>query len=213
MDPRKDVDINGQRVVNVADPTELNHVTTKRYVDSLHYAKRPTDDKEEYVKYINLRNTTCLPLTALCSIHWNIKWEITEERGIPKETTGPHVLLESNTSPAILHVSPQKLEHKYISIAYRFPVVVKFWYIFVHQGVENAEFDIEFTWEVSINNHWIPISFARPVDFNQTKWCCNDGVLKFNHTGDKAYEQWRICITKGEIKKSFFANQLYMWIE
>ena len=36
MDPRKDLNISGKRVVNVADPADLNHAATKQYVDTLH---------------------------------------------------------------------------------------------------------------------------------------------------------------------------------
>ena len=54
MDPRKDLNISGNRVVNVADPREDDHVATKHYVDHLHLY-RPDSNAEEYVRYINAR--------------------------------------------------------------------------------------------------------------------------------------------------------------
>ena len=57
MDPRKDLNMSGNRVVNVADPTELNHAATKQYVDTLH-TWGPDGNIEEYIRYINSRNST-----------------------------------------------------------------------------------------------------------------------------------------------------------
>ena len=52
MDYRKDLNISGNRVVNVADPAELNDAATKHYVDTFHMWG-PDSNAEEYVRYIN----------------------------------------------------------------------------------------------------------------------------------------------------------------
>ena len=54
MDPRRDIDISGNRVVNVSDPTENDHAATKHYVDTVH-TMTPADNVHEYTRYINLR--------------------------------------------------------------------------------------------------------------------------------------------------------------
>ena len=36
MDPQRDIDVSGNRVVNVADPSLSHHVATKNYADLLH---------------------------------------------------------------------------------------------------------------------------------------------------------------------------------
>ena len=48
MEPRKDIDISRNRVVNLADPNKPENVAKKGYVDTLNYVKRPIDDKEHY---------------------------------------------------------------------------------------------------------------------------------------------------------------------
>ena len=55
MDPRKDLDISGNRIVNLANPARHDHAATKSYVDHVHIL-RPDDNVEEYVRYINARN-------------------------------------------------------------------------------------------------------------------------------------------------------------
>ena len=45
MDPRKDLNVSGNRIVNVADPREADHVATKHYVDHLHIY-RPDSNAE-----------------------------------------------------------------------------------------------------------------------------------------------------------------------
>ena len=67
MDPRKDLNVSGNRIVNVADPRENEHVATKHYVDHLH-SYRPDSNVEEYVRYINARNITLHSLAGLCKL-------------------------------------------------------------------------------------------------------------------------------------------------
>ena len=50
MDPRKDINISGNRLVNVADPSLYHHVATKSYADALH-ARDPSTSEEEYIRY------------------------------------------------------------------------------------------------------------------------------------------------------------------
>ena len=57
MDPRRDIDASGNRVVNVANPSLGHHAATKTYVELVHY-RDPKTSSEEYVRYINLRNHT-----------------------------------------------------------------------------------------------------------------------------------------------------------
>ncbi len=69
MDGSRDLNISGYKIVNVADPTEAQHVTTKHYVDQYNVTTMtyieflrqltPVSTVEEYVRYINRRKTTC----------------------------------------------------------------------------------------------------------------------------------------------------------
>ena len=79
MDYRKDLNISGNRVVNVADPREDDHVATKHYVDHLHLY-RPDSNAEEYVRYINARYVTLHSLAGLCKIECTFDWAVDPER-------------------------------------------------------------------------------------------------------------------------------------
>ena len=100
MDPRRDIDASGNRVVNVANPSLGHHAATKTYVDTttllVHY-RDPQTSSEEYVRYINLRNHTAHSLVALCKI--SLDWDWTTEHD--KNAVGPHILLETTTSTSI----------------------------------------------------------------------------------------------------------------
>ena len=49
MDPRKDIDISRNRIVNLANPARHDHAATKSYVDHVHIL-RPDANVEEYVR-------------------------------------------------------------------------------------------------------------------------------------------------------------------
>ena len=78
MDPRKDLNISGNRIVNVADPDQFNHVATKNYVDHVHVL-RPDANAEEYIRYINARNATLHSLAGLCKIESSFDWVVDPE--------------------------------------------------------------------------------------------------------------------------------------
>ena len=87
----KDLNISENRVINVAEGAENDHVATKKYVDYLH-ALSPDSNVQEYVRFINSRRDTRYSLTTLCGIKWTIDW--TDKERV-KETTGPFNLFES----------------------------------------------------------------------------------------------------------------------
>ena len=67
MDPKKDLNVSGNKIINVAEPLENDHVATKHYVDHLH-VYRPDSNVEEYVRYINVRNLTLHSIAGLCTL-------------------------------------------------------------------------------------------------------------------------------------------------
>ena len=96
LDPRKDLNISGNRVVNVADPAELNHVATKHYVDHVH-TWGPDSNVEEYVRYINFRNVTLHSIAGLCKLETTFGWATDPKRVIIRGQVGPYIVLESTT--------------------------------------------------------------------------------------------------------------------
>ena len=67
MDPKKDLNVSGNKIINVAEPLENDHAATKHYVDHLH-VYRPDSNVEEYVRYINNRNVTLHSIAGLCTL-------------------------------------------------------------------------------------------------------------------------------------------------
>ena len=214
MDWRNDLNISGNRVVNVADPIKNDHVATKHYVDHLHIIL-PNENAHEYVRYINARNQTIHSITGQCTISWNFDWDVGDAPEILKQATGPHVLLESVTAPTILHVTaPQHLENKTITVNYKFPVSVRSWSLFLY--IKGKKFDpnfkFKYCWEVSRDNKkWGMITLPVEVVINKSVWCGNDGYIWFENgnNGVRSFH-WRIRITEGELTQAMYVNQLYM---
>ena len=210
MDPRRDIDVSGNRVVNVANPSLGHHVATKTYADLLHY-RDPKTSSEEYVRYINLRNHTAHSLVALCDISLNWLWTTKHE----KDTVGPHILLESATSTSILDVGEQDLKDKYITVKYEHPVTVREWQVLLNYKREmTPEFKLKCIWQVSNDGqNWEDDEHPMEIKLQKLKWCGNDGQLIFhqpNHHDPHPY--WRIYITEGNITEEFYMNQIYMTV-
>ena len=209
MDPQKDLNISGNRVVNVADPTETHHMATNNYVDFLHLLT-PDSDLYEYVRYINLRRDTQYSLTRLCRIKWTIEWTV--DKGKVKETTGPFNLLESEISPTILLISPQELTDKIILLKYRFDVHVISWRI---SFTKRPVLDFAYIWEVSNDYEtWDPITTPAPIETLTFKKRIdgNDGEMIFTNNYPAAIraKYWRVKITAGKLEKDFYVNQICM---
>ena len=110
MDPRKDVNISGNRIVNVADPVQFNHVVTKSYVVHVHIL-RPNDNVEEHVRYINTRNATLHSIAGLCKIECTFDWAVDPTR-VKHRYIGPYLLLESSTGHCLYVIKTQDLAGK-----------------------------------------------------------------------------------------------------
>lgn len=215
MDWRNDLNISGNRVVNVADPTETDHAATKHYVDYLHMTP-PLENEHEYIRYINLRNQTIHSITGMCTISWDLDWDVGDAPEILKLTTGPHVLLESVTSPTILHVTaPQHLKDKTITVNYKFPISVRYWNLFLFfKGAQDPGFKFKYIWEVSRDNKkWHAITTPVEAVIYKIKWCGNDGYITFyNGARDVRSLHWRVHITEGELAQAMYINQIYMTV-
>ena len=211
MDPRKDINISGNRLVNVADPSLYHHVATKSYADALH-ARDPTTSEEEYIQYINLRNHTAHSIVVLCTLSWDWNWSTRDD--IDKDTVGPHILLESTASTSLIHVEIQNLKDKVIAVAYKHPVLVKQWEIMVYFKGKRSHFESKYVWEASDDGeHYDVVSEPLDVEIKDLEWCGNDGYMLFRqarHLGPHTH--WRIVFTEGDIKEPFYANQIYMYV-
>ena len=147
MDPRKDLNISGNRIVNVADPDELNHVATKHYVDHVHVL-RPDANAEEYIRYINARNTTLHSLAGLCKIESSFDWAVDPDC-VRHRYIGPYILLESTTGHCLYAIQEQDLTGKNITVEYLFPVEVHKWDIHVLYEGQYDHDEFTYIWQAS----------------------------------------------------------------
>ena len=198
MDPRRDIDVSGNRVVNVADPSLSHHVATKNYADLLH-ERDPTTNKEEYVRYINLRTHTAHSIVVLCDISLNWVWT-TKHEG---DTVGPHILLESATSTSSLHFGVQDLKDKFMTVKYEHPVTARQWQILLnHEGEKDPEFKLKCVWQFSDDGqNWHIVLHNMEIKMKEINWSGNDAELIFHqphHQDPHLY--WQIFITEGEVK-------------
>ena len=83
----------GNKIINVADPTEQQDVATKYYTDQVHFL-RPSANVHEYLEYINKRNVLLHSIAGLVKVSTDIEYTFGKH-------TGGHpgnVWLESPTS-------------------------------------------------------------------------------------------------------------------
>ena len=110
MDPKKDLNVSGNRIVNVADPRESDHVATRHYVDHLHIY-RPDSNAEEYVRYINARNVTLHSIAGLCTLETTFGW-VTDPKRTVFGMVDPYIVLESTTGHCLFVIQEQDLTEK-----------------------------------------------------------------------------------------------------
>ena len=138
LDPQKDFNISGNKVVNVADPAEPNHAATKQYVDYLH-TWGPDSNVEEYVRYINARNSTLHSIAGLCKLKTTFLWG-TDPKRVTVQHIDPYIVLESTTGHCLFLIQEQDLAAKDMTMTYKFPVEVQKWdFCILYQGQDDHQ--------------------------------------------------------------------------
>ena len=212
MDPRKDVNISGNRIVNVADPVRHDHVATKSYVDHVHIL-RPDANVEEYVRYINARNATLHSLAGLCKIESSFEFAVDPER-VKHRYIGPYVLLESTTGHCLYAIREQDLTGKSITVEYIFPVEVRKWDIHVLYWGPYDHDEFMYIWEASDDKEtWVQITQPAMVTVRMEEWNGCDGKLSFNNPHSTArYIYWRVLIQAGKVGTPPYFNIMLMTV-
>ena len=212
MDPRKDLDISGNRIVNLANPARHDHAATKSYVDHVHIL-RPDANVEEYVRYINARNATLHSIAALCKIETTFGWFEDPER-VKHRFIGPYLLLESNTGHCLFGIQEQDLHRKSITVEYSFPVEVRNWDIHVLFWGKDDRDEFTYIWEASDDKEiWIQITEPAMVTHRMEAWNGCDGKLSFYNPHPTArYIYWRVRIEAGEVTKAPYFNIMLMTV-
>ena len=147
MDPQKDLNVSGNRIVNVADPRESDHVATKHYVDHLHIY-RPDSNAEEYVRYINARNVTLHSIAGLCTLETTFGW-VTDPKRTVFGMVDPYIVLESTTGHCLFVIQEQDLTGKTMTVEYMFPIEVQKWNLCVlFEALEDLD-EFYYVWQAS----------------------------------------------------------------
>ena len=115
-----DINMSNNKVINVADPAEAHDATTKCYTDlqiqNLHNLT-PIINEDEYVRYINLRNTTLHSLAGVLKVTTDLHFVSRH----PKITGIPHTWLESPTcTMSAMLEGDQDLTAKNITIEFMY---------------------------------------------------------------------------------------------
>ena len=211
MDPRKDLNVSGNRIVNVADPREDDHVATKHYVDHLHIY-RPDSNAEEYVRYINARNVTLHSLAGLCTLETSFGW-VTDPKRTVFGMVDPYIVLESTTGHCLFVIQEQDLTGKSMTVEYMFPVEVQKWdfCILFEAFLDPDEF--LYVWQASNDKeNWEQRGQTKAAKVKVENWNGCDGILSFTNNVIGRYRYWRLLIQHGEVTKAPYFNIMLMTV-
>ena len=212
MDPRKDLNISGNRVVNVADPAELNNVATKHYVDTLHMWG-PDSNVEEYVRYINSRNSTLHSFAGLCKLEMTFGCITDPKSVVIRGQVAPYIVLESTTGHCLFAIQEQDLTRKSMTVEYMFPVEVQKWDFRILYKEQYDHDEFLYIWEASNDNeNWEQRGQTKVAKVQMENWNGCDGILSFTNTSIGRYRYWRVRIQHGEVTKAPYFNIMLMTV-
>ena len=211
MDPRKDLNVSGNRIVNVADPREDDHVATKHYVDHLHIY-RPDSNAEEYVRYINARNVTLHSIAGLCTLETTFGWATDPKRTVVG-MVAPYIVLESNTGHCLFVIREQNLNGKTMTVDYMFPIEVQKWDLCVlFEAFEDLD-EFYYVWQASNDKeNWQQRGQIKVAKVKVKNWNGCDGILSFTNNVTGRYKYWRVLIRNGKVTKAPYFNIMLMTV-
>ena len=212
MNYSKDLNISGNRIINVQDPTEPNHVATKKYTDIVHNLT-PLSNKYEYIHYINLRNITLHSIAGISKV--TTTWAHTPAQNYYEGME--QFWLESSACTLKYRLDKQDLKEKYIQLDFQQPLMIQeLTLLFYHDEYVNIK--IKYIWQVSEDKkNWN----ATTLIPNETKskeqtWNGNNGMIKFINEPHIHFPYWRLLIAEGEIEeehKNPWLNLLLLKVE
>ena len=201
----KELNVTGNKIINVEDPRQEQDAATKVYVDrtvsnvvwQVHNYTALTN-RDEYVHVINNKEITMANLAPLCEI--TTDWVISSGKYTYWEADLTHHLLESSCSSNNLWLGQQDLQKKYFAVKYKYRINVDSW-IFLLRYLTYKDTKIAFHWEVSNDGErWVPITIHNKAVIKEKKWNGNTHALIFTQERNiEEFPFWRIVIDQGVI--------------
>ena len=202
MTERRDLNVSGNKVINLKLPTKFDDAATKGYVDNLHLLK-PSDNVQEYIRYINNRNYLLHSIAGLVRVTSDMEYHHKNYQG-----DDMHFWVESPTSTLEYCLkNRQQLVGKGIEVSYQFSVHVKSWYFNIRRD-RYEDWEITFHWQYSHNDvAWIYHGKPTKAKTIKNNWCGNDTLLKLDNVHEPAFAKfWRIAFVEGSTND----NHLYI---
>ena len=194
MEERIDLNVSGNKVINLKWPTKFNDAATKGYVDSAHMLK-PSDNVHEYIRYIHNRNDLLHSIAGLVRVKSNMEYH--HKNNYQGEDM--HFWVESPTSTLEYSLKDrQELPGKIIQVTYQFPVHVNSWYFNIRRE-RYEDWEITFYWQISDNGTvWNYHGNPTKAKTIKNDWCGNNTLLKLSNDHEPAFKKfWRIAFVEG----------------
>ena len=205
MSSGKELNIAGNKVINVADPRQPQDAATKGYVDRTvrdvvwevhNYNALSTGD--EYIHVINEKDITMANLAGICKV--TTDWKVSAGTHTYSQPDLVHIWLESVCCSNNLWLPTQDLKNKYIAVEYKFRVQVQHWGLRLRY-INYKHIEAKFHWEVSNDGaKWRSVTKPADVRCTAKSWNGNTHILNFTNTDYKySHPFWRIVIDQGII--------------
>lgn len=209
----KDFNVSGNKIINVAPPQHEQDATTKAYVDAINnnlqrmiwrvHSFSALSNRQEYIKVINSKENTLVSLAGICTLTTN--WKLTHSEHAYSYTYMEHAWLESAACTNNMWLPTQNFKGKYITMEYKFPVVVRNWSLLL-RFITYQQIIITFHWEVSANGtQWTVLNKGRPsinAPIKEKALNGNTHAMVFINLDTSAahkYPFWRIVVDNGHI--------------
>lgn len=207
MAENRNIDISGNKLINLADPTEPQDAATKEYTDHIHNLT-PTSNTVEYIHYINERNTLLHSIAGIVGISTDIDYH-TKRPGLKNSA----VILQSNTSSyEMMFTKEQPLTGKYIAIKFQFPINVNSLTFNICRDMYE-DWEIQYVWQYSEQGvSWITLP-EETVKTVKKEWLGNNSQLHLRNQVFARSKYWRLVFRQASTNKNaLYLNYLRMHV-
>ena len=206
MAGNRDIDISGNKLVNLGDPTEPQDAATKEYTDVLTnniHDLTPTSNANEYIRYINDRNSLLHSIAGIVGIRTDIEYDGKAKAGHENIT---YIMLHSNTSShQMMLTRDQQLTAKSIMIEFLFPINVNSFTFNICRD-KYEDWEIQYVLHYSIHGQdWITLT-PKTVKTVEKEWLGNNSLLVLDNEIFARAKFWRIVFQHAVTNR----NALYL---